>query len=81
MNNLGPPKIDLTKLLSSPTVHSINGTTVDPIKLMNNVSMVSMKINSDNVDEVKAMTTEGYSKEERILFIQSIRERLNSDIF
>ena len=52
MKNLGPPKIDLTKLLSTPTVHTINGTTVDPIKLMNNVSMVSMKLNSDNVEEV-----------------------------
>ncbi len=81
MDNLGPPKIDLTKFLSSSTVHTVNGVTVDPLKLMNNVSMISMKINSINVDKVKAMTTEGYSKEERILFIQNIRERLNSDIF
>ena len=81
MENLGAPKIDLTKFLSAPTVHSINGVTVDPIKLMNNVSMVSMKLNSENVDEVKAMTTEGYSKEERIQFIQNISERVNSDVF
>ena len=61
MNHLGSPKIDLTKFLSSPSVHSINGETVDPIKLMNNVSMVSMKLNSDNVEQVKIMTTEGLS--------------------
>ena len=81
MKNLGPPKIDLTKLLSTPTVHTINGTTVDPIKLMNNVSMVSMKLNSDNVEEVKIMTTEGNSKDERIKFIQEIRDRVKSDVF
>ncbi len=81
MNNLGFPKIDLTKFLSAQSVHTVNNETVDPIKLMNNVSMVSMKLNSDNVDEVKIMTTEGYSKEERIKFIQEIRDRVKSDVF
>ena len=81
MNHLGSPKIDLTKFLSSPSVHSINGETVDPIKLMNNVSMVSMKLNSDNVEQVKIMTTEGCSKEERVQFIQDIRSRVNTDVF
>lgn len=81
MSDLGAPKIDLTKFLSAPSVHSIDDETVDPIKLMNNVSMVSMKLNSNNVEEVKAMTTEGYSKEERVQFIQNIRNRVHSDVF
>ena len=81
MTNLGSPKIDLTKFLSAPAVHTINDETVDPRKLMNNVSMVSMKLNSDNVEHVKTMTTEGYSKEERVQFIESIRSRVKSDVF
>ena len=81
MTNLGSPKIDLTKFLSAPSVHTINDETVDPRKLMNNVSMVSMKLNSDNVEHVKTMTTEGYSKEERVQFIESIRSRVKSDVF
>ena len=81
MSNLGAPKIDLRKFLSTPSVHSINGVSVDPIKLMNSVSMVSMRLNSENVEKVKIMTTEGYSKEERVQFIQDIRNRLNSDVF
>ena len=69
MSDLGSPKIDLRKFLSAPSVHSINGVTVDPIKLMNSVSMISMKLGSNNVDKVQLLTTEGHSKEERVKFI------------
>ena len=81
MSDLGGPKIDLTKFLSTPAVHSINGVNVDPIRLMNSVSMVSMKLNSENVEQVKQMTTEGLSKEQRVLFIKNIRDKLDSDVF
>ena len=81
MSDLGSPKIDLRKFLSAPSVHSINGVTVDPIKLMNSVSMISMKLGSNNVDKVQLLTTEGHSKEERVKFIQSIRDRVDSDVF
>jgi len=81
MGDLGYPKIDLTKFISTAPVHSINGVNVDPIKLMNNVSMVSMKLNSENVEQVKNLTTEGLSKEKRVEFIQNIRNRMDSDVF
>ena len=81
MGDLGYPKIDLTKFISTAPVHSINGVNVDPIKLMNSVSMVSMKLNSENVEQVKNLTTEGLSKEKRVEFIQNIRNRMDSDVF
>ena len=81
MSDLGGPKIDLTKFLSAPAVHSINGVDVDPIRLMNSVSMISMRLNSENVEQVKKMTTEGLSKEDRVLWIRNIRDKMDSDVF
>jgi len=81
LSDLGRPKINLTKFLSTPAVHSINGVKVDPVELMNSVSMISLKLNSENVEQVRQMTTEGISKEERVLFIKNIRDKVNSDVF
>ena len=81
MTNLGTPKIDLTKFFSASSVHEIDGVEVDPVKLMNSVSLITMKLDSDNVEFVKKMTTEGLSREDRILFIQDIRDQTDTDIF
>ena len=43
--------------------------------------MISMKINKDNVDSVKHFTSEGLSKEDRLRYIQDIRNNLNADVF
>ena len=43
--------------------------------------MISMKINQDNVDSVKHFTSEGLSKEDRLRYIQNIRNNLNADVF
>ena len=81
MSDLGTPKIDLTRFLTESHVHEINGRSVSPQDLINSVSMISMKINSANVDLVKYLTSEGLSKEDRLKYIGRIRENLNSDIF
>ena len=81
MTNLGTPKIDLTKFFSASSVHEIDGVEVDPVKLMNSVSLITMKLDSDNVEFVKKMTTEGLSREDRVLFIQDIRDQTDTDIF
>ena len=43
--------------------------------------MISMKINQDNVDFVKHFTSEGLSKEDRLSYVQEIKDALNSDVF
>ena len=81
MSNLGAPKIDLTRFLSASPVHEINGVAVDAMQLMNSVSMVSMKLDAENVESVKALTTEGLSKASRIEAIQKVKEHLGCDVF
>ena len=81
MSDLGAPKIDLTRFLSKSYVHEIDGRSVSPQDLINSVSMISMKINPNNVEHVKYLTTEGLSKEDRLAYIGNIRDKLQSDVF
>ena len=81
MSDLGSPKIDLSRFFSESYVHEINGRSVSPQELINSVSMISMKINSNNVEHVEYLTTEGLSKEDRVSYIGTIRDKLDSDVF
>ncbi len=81
LNNLGMPKIDLTKFLKEPPVHEINGKSVNAQSLIDSVSMISIKLNSSNVEFVKKLTTEGLSKKQRLENNLKIREQINTDIF
>ena len=81
MGNLGQPNIDLTRFLNQPPVHEINGQRVDAMSLINSVSMISMKLDSSNVEHVKYLTTEGLSKKQRLDFIKKIRDNLGADLF
>ena len=81
MNDLGHPNIDLTRFLSAPVVHEINGQKVDAQKLMNDICMVTMKIDSDNVEHVKHLTTEGLDKQQRLEFIRNLSETSQTEIF
>jgi len=81
MKGLGYPNIDLTRFHNAPSVHEINGEVVDSQELMNNVSMVTMKINSENVEHVRHLTTEGLSKEQRLNFIKKLSSSSNAEIF
>ncbi len=81
VKTLGTPNIDLSKFFASPPTHQINGQTVDAKTLMNSVSMVSMKLDSDNVEHVKYLTTEGLNKKQRLGFLREIRKELNADLF
>ena len=81
MSNLGDPKIDLSRFFVESAVHEINGRQVNPKKLMDGVSMITMKIDSENVDHVRYLTTEGLSKKERIDYIKELSDNLQSEIF
>ena len=81
MSDLGGPKIDLSRFFAESYVHEINGRSVSPQELINSVSMISMKINSNNVEHVEYLTTEGLSKEDRVSYIGTIRDKLGSDVF
>lgn len=81
MSNLGVPKIDLTRFFSESSVHEINGRRVDSKELINGVSMISMKIDQNNVDSVKYFTSEGLSKEDRLNYIRKIKDALEADVF
>ena len=59
MKTLGTPNIDLTKFFDAAPTHEINGKSVDAKTLINSVSMISMKLDSGNVEHVKYLTTEG----------------------
>ena len=72
MKDLGHPNIDLTRFLSAPAVHEINGQKVDAKELMNNICMLTMKIDSTNVEHVKLLTTEGLNKQQRLEFIRDL---------
>ena len=81
MKDLGHPNIDLSRFLNAPAVHEINGQQVDAQELMNNISMVTMKIDSDNVEHVKHLTTEGLDKQQRLEFIRKLSETSKTEIF
>ena len=81
MSNLGDPKIDLTRFFVESSVHEIDGRSVSAKELINSVSMISMKINQDNVEHVRYLTSEGLSKEERVKYIRKIRDSLDADVF
>ena len=53
---------------------------MDARKLMMSVSMISMKLNSDNVEYVRYLTTEGLSKKQRLQYIQQLQSELGSDL-
>jgi len=77
--NLGDPNIDLTKLSNSS--HTIGEKSYDTDSLINSISMITMKINSTNVEYVKKFTSEGLSKRSRIELIGKLRDKLESDVF
>lgn len=81
MVDLGRPNIDLTRFLNGPAVHEINGQQVDAQKLMNNICMATMKIDTDNVEHVKHLTTEGLGKQQRLEFIRNLSETSQTEIF
>lgn len=81
MSDLGQPNIDLRKFFSATPVHEIDGEQIDSKSLINSVSMVSMKLNSNNAEHVQYLTTEGLSKQQRLEFIRDIRNDLGSDLF
>lgn len=81
MVNLGQPNIDLTRFLNESPAHEINGKSVDAKALINSVSMISMKLDSNNVEHVKYLTTEGLSKNQRLEHIKKIRDNLGADLF
>ena len=81
MKTLGTPNIDLTKFFDAAPTHQINGKTVDAKALINSVSMISMKLDSDNVEHVKYLTTEGLNKKQRLSFLNDVKAELNADLF
>ena len=81
MKTLGTPNIDLTKFFDAAPTHEINGESVDAKTLINSVSMISMKLDSDNVEHVKYLTTEGLTKKQRLKFLNDVKQELNADLF
>ena len=81
MKTLGTPNIDLTKFFDAAPTHEINGKSVDAKTLINSVSMISMKLDSDNVEHVKYLTTEGLTKKQRLKFLNDVKQELNADLF
>ena len=81
MKTLGAPNIDLTKFFEAAPTHEINGKSVDAKTLINSVSMISMKLDSDNVEHVKYLTTEGLTKKQRLKFLNDVKQELNADLF
>jgi len=81
VKTLGTPNIDLSRFFASPPKHKIRGKTVDAKELMNSVSMISMKLDSKNVEHVKYLTTEGLTKKQRLGFLQDIKKELRADLF
>ena len=81
MKTLGAPNIDLTKFFDAAPTHEINGKSVDAKTLINSVSMISMKLDSGNVEHVKYLTTEGLTKKQRLKFLNDVKQELNADLF
>ena len=73
MKTLGTPNIDLTKFFHAAPTHEINGKSVDAKTLINSISMISMKLNSGNVEHVKYLTTEGLTKKQRLKFLNDVK--------
>ena len=48
---------------------------------MNSVSMISMRLDSSNVEHVKYLTTEGLDKQQRLKFLRGIKDELDADLF
>ena len=81
MKTLGTPNIDLTKFFDAAPTHEINGKSVDAKTLINSVSMISMKLDSGNVEHVKYLTTEGLTKKQRLKFLNDVKQDLSADLF
>jgi glutamyl-tRNA reductase len=81
VKTLGTPNIDLTKFFDAAPTHEINGKSVDAKTLINSVSMISMKLDSGNVEHVKYLTTEGLTKKQRLKFLNDAKQELNADLF
>ena len=81
MKTLGTPNIDLSKFFDAAPTHEINGKSVDAKTLINSVSMISMKLDSGNVEHVKYLTTEGLTKKQRLKFLNDVKQELNADLF
>ena len=81
ITNLGGPKIDLSRFFSGHAIHASGGQHSNPKELIDSVSMISMKIDSNNVDQVKHLTTEGLSKIQRLEFIKEIKQNLDAEVF
>ena len=81
METLGTPNIDLTRFFEAAPTHEINGKSVDAKTLINSVSMISMKLDSGNVEHVKYLTTEGLTKKQRLKFLNDVKQELNADLF
>ena len=81
ITNLGEPKIDLSRFFSGHAIHASAGQHSNPKELIDSVSMISMKIDSNNVDQVKHLTTEGLSKTQRLEFIKEIKQNLDAEVF
>ena len=64
--------IDLSRILRAHSMDQIEGHDLNPLDLMKNVSMVTMKIDSSNVEHVRYLTTEGLSKQDRLKFIKEL---------
>ena len=81
ITNLGRPKIDLSRFFSGHAIHASGGQHSNPKELIDSVSMISMKIDSNNVEQVKHLTTEGLSKIQRLEFIKEIKQNLDAEVF
>ncbi|MAJ01962.1 MAG: hypothetical protein CMA10_06125 [Euryarchaeota archaeon] len=81
MDSLGPPKINLSRFFNEAPSHEINGKQMDAKSLMDSVSMISLKLNSENVHQAKSITTEGLSLEQRFTFIENLKKSLGRDVF
>lgn len=81
MNNLGSPKIDISKLIIHFSSYEIEGSKSHPEKMIEGLSMVSMKLNNDNYEHVKYLSTEGLCKDRRKDFVTSLQDQLNSEVF
>lgn len=81
MKDLGTPNIDFTRFFNTPAVHEVNGQKVDAQSMMDNLCMVSIKIDSDTFEHVKYLTTEGLSKQQRLEYVQNLSQEFGSDVF
>lgn len=81
MDFLGAPKIDLSRFFNEAPSHVINGKKMDAKSLMDSVSMISLKLDSENVEQAKSITTEGLPLEQRLEFVQGLKSSIKHDVF